>query len=49
MTWALGLTLWAVLSFPIALITGPRLRSLTNDTPTDTSGRRGQHIRKEAA
>lgn len=34
MTLAIGLTVWAVLSFPVALYAGPRLRSLTTSLPS---------------
>jgi hypothetical protein len=34
MTLAIGLTVWAVLSFPVALYAGPRLRSLTTGSPS---------------
>jgi hypothetical protein len=33
MTLAIGFAIWAVLSFPIALYAGPRLRSLTTTLP----------------
>lgn len=40
---------WGLLGCAVALYAGPRLRSLTNDTPRETSDRCEQHIRKEAA
>ena len=48
MKWAFALTLWIVLSFPLAMFLGPRLRSLTTSSPMrpcDQSHRQCDEVR----
>jgi len=48
MNWAIVLTLWAVLSFPLALFLGPRVGSLTTSSPMrafDQSHRQCDEVR----